>query len=75
MKPAARVRLGDVCHISSALFDPRQTPYRKMPHVGGANIETMTGELIHLKTAGKNKWFLIPDTFSYSCPWPMARAG
>ena len=51
MKTASKARLGDVCHISSALIDPRQTPYLKMPHVGGANIESMTGELIDLKTA------------------------
>src|SRR4029077_970115 len=41
----------DVCGISSALVDPRRTQYFKMLHVGGANIESMTGKLLDLQTA------------------------
>ena len=43
--------LSDVCNITSALVDPRMTKYEKMLHVGGANIESKTGELIDLKTS------------------------
>jgi type I restriction enzyme S subunit len=43
--------LGEVCEISSALVDPRGDEYLDMMHVGGANIESQTGELIELKTA------------------------
>jgi type I restriction enzyme S subunit len=46
-----KVRLGDVCGISSALVDPRQPQYLSMPHVGGANIESMTGKLVDVKSA------------------------
>jgi type I restriction enzyme S subunit len=46
-----QVRLGDVCGISSTLIDPRGEQYLKMLHVGGANIESLTGGLIDLKSA------------------------
>jgi len=51
MKAEQKVRLSDVCGISSMLIDPRRTQYLQMPHVGGANIESMTGKLLDLKTA------------------------
>jgi type I restriction enzyme, S subunit len=41
----------DICEISSVLVDPRRNEYLDMPHVGGANIISKTGELIELKTA------------------------
>jgi type I restriction enzyme S subunit len=41
----------DVCEISSALVDPQLQEYQDLPHVGGANIASKTGELINLKTA------------------------
>ena len=41
----------DVCEISSSLVDPRKQEYQHMPHVGGANIMSKTGELVDLKTA------------------------
>jgi type I restriction enzyme, S subunit len=41
----------DICEISSVLVDPRQDEYLNLPHVGGANIVSKTGELIELKTA------------------------
>jgi restriction endonuclease S subunit len=44
-------KLSDVCSIASALVDPRMTKYEDMLHVGGANIESATGELLDLKTA------------------------
>ena len=51
MNAGQRVRLGDVCAISSALIDPRRAQYLHMPHVGGANIESTTGKLIALRSA------------------------
>ena len=41
----------DVCQIKSPLVDPRLGEYLDLPHVGGANIASKTGELIDLKTA------------------------
>ena len=46
-----RKSLGEVCVISSGLVDPRNDKYLDTLHVGGANIESKTGELIELKTA------------------------
>ncbi|QMW01036.1 restriction endonuclease subunit S [Spirosoma foliorum] len=43
--------LGEVCSISSKLIDPRNTEFLNVLHVGGANIESLTGRLIELKTA------------------------
>jgi type I restriction enzyme, S subunit len=43
--------LADVCDISSALVDPRETRYQPLLHVGGANIESTTGRLLDLRTA------------------------
>src|ERR1017187_6224909 len=36
----------EVCEISSDLVDPRDEEYLDLPHVGGANIVSKTGELI-----------------------------
>lgn len=43
--------LAEVCEISSKLIDPRNADFINMLHVGGANIESVTGELFDLKTA------------------------
>jgi type I restriction enzyme S subunit len=51
MKRWPEVRLDEVCGIDSTLIDPRKKPFREMPHVGGANIESLTGKLLDLKTA------------------------
>jgi Type I restriction modification DNA specificity domain len=52
LKAGAQTKsLGEVCEISSVLVDPRRGEYLNMLHVGGANIESKTGELIELKTA------------------------
>ena len=45
------VTLGDVCGIRTQLVDPRRSEYRKLIHVGGANIVSKTGDLVELKTA------------------------
>ena len=49
------VRLSDVCSIESKLIDPRESKYRDLIHVGGANIESKIGRLIELKTARTEK--------------------
>jgi type I restriction enzyme S subunit len=43
--------LKQVCSISSALVDPRLPEYQSLPHVGGANIKSVTGELVTVKVA------------------------
>lgn len=43
--------LADVCEIKSLLVNPMEEQYKKQLHVGGANIVSLTGELVDLKTA------------------------
>ena len=57
------VILADVCAITSKLSDPREPAYIDMIHVGGANIEGLTGELHELKTAREEK--LISGKFPF----------
>ncbi len=45
-------RLGDLCRISSKLVDPRLDEYVDLTHVGAGNIESDTGKLSQLQTAG-----------------------
>jgi type I restriction enzyme S subunit len=45
------VRLDVVCEITSMLVDPRLPEHLDFVHVGGGNIESMTGRLLDLKTA------------------------
>ncbi len=45
------VRLGDVVDVASGQVDPRREPFCDLPHVGGDNIQTDTGELYGLRTA------------------------
>ena len=47
----SRVRLADVCGIESRLVDPKEPRYLDLPHVGGGNMISKTGELINVKTA------------------------
>src|SRR5207237_5467954 len=60
------VSLGEVCSISSSLIDPRGQQYLDLLHVGGANIESKTGNLIDLKTARqeglKSSKFVFEET-------------
>jgi restriction endonuclease S subunit len=53
----------EICEISSVLVDPRQREYLNLPHVGGANIVSKTGELVELKTAKEEK--LISPKFVF----------
>lgn len=55
--------LADVCEISSTLVDPRDNKYQNMLHVGGANIESKTGQLLDLKSAREES--LISSKFVF----------
>ncbi len=55
--------LNEVCTIDSKLIDPRHTKYLDMLHVGGANIESLTGRLMELKTAREEE--LISGKFLF----------
>jgi len=41
----------EICEISSKLIDPRERKYLDMLHIGGANIESKTGQLLDLKSS------------------------
>jgi type I restriction enzyme S subunit len=43
--------IGDNVEIQSGQVDPRKLPYSELPHVGGANIESESGNLVELKQA------------------------
>ncbi|MDP2031224.1 MAG: restriction endonuclease subunit S [Thiobacillus sp.] len=43
--------IGDSVEIQSGQVDPRELPYSELPHVGGANIESASGNLVELKQA------------------------
>lgn len=49
------VILKDICKITSRLTDPRTEENKNKLHVGGANIEAQTGNLLNLKTAAEEK--------------------
>jgi type I restriction enzyme S subunit len=53
----------DVCEISSVLVDPQRNEYLDLPHVGGANIASKTGELLDMKTAREEG--LISGKFAF----------
>jgi len=58
------VSLADVATIEGKLVDPRETAYKNMLHVGGANIVSETGELIKMQTAEEEK--LISGKFVFN---------
>ncbi|MEG3128363.1 restriction endonuclease subunit S [Pantoea cypripedii] len=47
----SKKQLIEICEISSTLVDPRNDIFLDSIHVGGANIESKTGNLLELKTA------------------------
>jgi type I restriction enzyme S subunit len=55
--------LDAVCKISSKLIDPREETYIDLCHIGGANIESITGCLIDLKTSKEEN--LISGKFPF----------
>ena len=56
--------LGDVCAITSLLVNPVEEQYKKLLHVGGANIISESGEFVDLKTADEEG--LISGKFVFS---------
>jgi type I restriction enzyme S subunit len=56
-------RLEEVCGITSSLVDPRELRYRDLTHVGAANIESVTGGFVELKTAKEEQ--LISGKFVF----------
>lgn len=48
-----RLPLGELIDIASGQVDPQAAPYRDLPHVGGDNIESDTGRLFGMRTAGE----------------------
>jgi len=61
-----KVKLGDVCEITSKLVDPRDVELKNLRHIGGANIVSESGELVNLQSAAEEKLisgkFLFDDT-------------
>ena len=55
--------LQEVCKISSKLVDPREPEYIDMSHVGAGNIESRSGELVHVLTAREEQ--LISGKFLF----------
>jgi type I restriction enzyme S subunit len=53
----------DVCQISTEMVDPRVEPYCNYLHIGGDNIESVTGNLSELHTAKQDK--LISTNFLF----------
>jgi type I restriction enzyme S subunit len=43
--------LGEIVTVASGVVDPTKPPYCDMPHIGGENIESHTGNLQGVKTA------------------------
>lgn len=73
-----QVTLSDVCDIGSVLVDPRTSPCLDLLHVGGANIESRTGNLMNLKTAREEslisgKFMFNEDVVLYSKIRPYLR--
>jgi type I restriction enzyme, S subunit len=60
------VTLENICKISSKLIDPKKEEYQDLIHIGGGNIESVSGKLIDLKTAKEEELisgkFLFDDT-------------
>lgn len=56
-------RLGQVVEIASGQVDPTQPPYCNLPHVGGENIESITGTIRDVKTASELQ--LISGKYSF----------
>ena len=44
-------KFGSIIEVASGQVDPTKSPYTDLPHVGGENIESHTGEIIGVQTA------------------------
>ena len=45
--------LGQLIEIASGQVDPKQPPYGDLPQIGSENIESYSGKLVNVKTAGE----------------------
>lgn len=68
----------EVCEIEAKLVDPRKPIYQKLFHIGGDNIEALTGELKGLKTVAKvkpisSKFLITPRHILFSKIRPKLR--
>ena len=48
-----KMTLGGLVEVASGQVDPKQQPYCDMPHIGGENIESDTGNLQGVRTASE----------------------
>jgi len=69
--PVRRVRLAEVLRIAEGQVDPTVDPYRSMPHVGGENIESVSGRLVGITSAEvlglkSGKYLFRPGDVPYS---------
>lgn len=58
--------LSEVCAITSSLVDPQLPQYVNLLHVGGANIESKTGNLVNLLSAKEENLISGKYTFDSS---------
>lgn len=68
----------DVCEIDAEMVDPKLQQYCKYLHIGGANIESVTGNILDLKTAEQEglisgKFLINPQHILFSKIRPKLR--
>jgi type I restriction enzyme S subunit len=47
------VALSEIVEVASGQVDPKEPPYRDYPQIGSENIESNTGKLVNVKSAGE----------------------
>jgi len=73
-----KLSFDDVCTIGTEMVDPRDEKYLDLPHIGGANIESVTGNLVDLKSAREDglissKFLVKPENILFSKIRPKLR--
>lgn len=68
----------EVCAIDAPLVDPKKLEYRNLPHIGGDNIESVTGRIVRFRTAAEDglissKFLIGPDHILFSKIRPKLR--
>src|SRR5258708_38365534 len=64
--------------MDGTLVDPKNIEYRNLPHIGGDNIEPVTGRIVSFRTAGEDglissKFLIGPDHILLSKIRPKLR--
>lgn len=72
------VGFDEVCQIDAPLVDPRKKEYRDLLHIGGENLEPVTGRLLNLRTAEQDglvsaKFLIDPEHVLFSKIRPKLR--